>query len=111
MKEYNDIGISRTLDWPRIKKLLSIGVFASILHLIGDLILGWGIEDEMLTGMLRMVSAYANTSDGGIFTVALLGLFGIVLEGLSYFGIYRLMAASAPTPLGTPLLLLGAQHL
>lgn len=96
MKEYNDIGISRTLDWPRIKKLLSIGVFASILHLVGDLILGWGVEDETLTGMLRMVSAYANTSDGGIFAAALLGLFGIVLEGLSYFGVYRLMAASAP---------------
>lgn len=96
MNNYNDIGISRTLDWPRIQKLLTVGVFASVLHLIGDLILGWGVEDETLSGMLRMVSAYTSTSDGGLFAAALLGLFGIVLEGLSYFGIYRLMTEHAP---------------
>jgi hypothetical protein len=38
--DFNDIGISRELDWPRIKKLLTIGLFASVLHLAGDLILG-----------------------------------------------------------------------
>ena len=42
--DFNDIGISRELDWPRIKKLLTIGLFASVLHLAGDLILGWGVE-------------------------------------------------------------------
>lgn len=39
MSDFNDIGISRELDWPRIKKLLTIGLFASVLHLAGDLIL------------------------------------------------------------------------
>lgn len=58
MNDFNDIGISRQLDIPRIKKLLSIGVFASILHFVGDMILGWGVEDEALSGILRMVSAY-----------------------------------------------------
>ena len=38
MSDFNDIGISRELDWPRIKKLLTIGLFASVLHLAGDLI-------------------------------------------------------------------------
>lgn len=42
MTDFNDIGISRKLDMPRIKKLLSIGLFASVLHFIGDMILGWG---------------------------------------------------------------------
>ena len=42
MSEFNDIGISRQLDWPRIRKLLSIGLSASLLHLAGDFILGWG---------------------------------------------------------------------
>lgn len=92
MTEFNDIGISNELDIPRIKKLLSIGLFASVLHFIGDMILGWGVEDETLTGVLRMISAYTKTSDGGIFAAALLGLFGMVLEGLSYFGIYRMIA-------------------
>lgn len=96
MSDFNDIGISRELDMPRIKKLLSIGLFASVLHFVGDMILGCGIEDETLTGILRMISAYTGPSDGGIFAAALLGLFGMVLEGLSYFGIYRMIAPYSP---------------
>lgn len=88
----NDIGISSRLDWKRVKKLLSIGLFAAVLHFIGDMLLGWGVEDETLTGIPRMLSAYTGTSDGGIFAAALLGLFGMTLEGLSCFGIYRLIA-------------------
>lgn len=92
MNSFNDIGISKKLDFPRIKKLLSIGVFASIMHLIADFILGWGVKDESKKGLLKMISAYTKTSDKGIFIAAILGLFGMVLEGLSLFGIYRLMA-------------------
>lgn len=40
MSGFNEIGVSHELDWPRIKKLLTIGLFASVLHLTGDLILG-----------------------------------------------------------------------
>ena len=96
MSDFNDIGISRQLDIPRIKKLLAIGLFASALHFAGDMILGWGVEDETLTGLARMLSAYTGTSDGGIFAAALLGAFGMVLEGLSYFGIYRMIVPYSP---------------
>lgn len=96
MTDFNDIGISRGLDMPRIKKLLSIGLFASLLHLAGDMILGWGTENEAFTGILRMLSAYTQTSDGGIFAASLLGLFGMVFEGLSYFGIYRMIVPYSP---------------
>lgn len=96
MTDFNDIGISRQLDMPRIKKLLTIGLLASVLHFVGDMILGWGAEDETLTGLARMLSAYTGTSDGGIFAAALSGLFGITLEGLCYFGVYRLIAANSP---------------
>lgn len=92
MTEFNDIGISNSLDVPRIKKLLTIGLFASLLHFAGDMILGWGTEDETLTGIFRMLSAYISTPDGGIFASALLGLFGMVLEGLAFFGMYRMTA-------------------
>ena len=51
MKDFNDIGISRQLRLPRIRKLLSIGLFASVLYVAGDMILGWGVEDESLTGI------------------------------------------------------------
>ena len=40
--EFNPIGISDQLDWKRIRKLLSIGLVASILMLIGDMLIGWG---------------------------------------------------------------------
>ena len=82
MTEFNDIGIARQLDMPRVKKLLAIGLFASVLHLIGDMILGWGVEDNTLTGVLRMVSAYTGTSDGGILAAALLGLSPAEIEEL-----------------------------
>lgn len=97
MTDFNDIGISRQFDMPRVKKLLAIGLFASVLHFVGDMILGFGTEDEALTGLLRMISAYTGTSDGGIFASALLGLFGMTLEGLCCFGIYRLMAEKSPS--------------
>ena len=96
MTDFNDIGISQKLDLPRIKKLLSIGLFASVLHFVGDMILGWGTEDETLTGIFRMLSAYTDTSDGGIFAATMLGLFGMTLEGLSYFGIYRMIVPYSP---------------
>lgn len=41
MKDFNDIGISRKLDWPRIQHLFRLGLFGAFLTLIGDLILGW----------------------------------------------------------------------
>lgn len=34
--EYNAIGIESQLDWPRIKKLLTIGLFAACLTFVGD---------------------------------------------------------------------------
>ncbi len=96
MNDFNDIGISRQLDWPRNTHLFRVGLFGAILTLVGDMLLGWGVEDETLTGISRMLSAYTDLSDGGIFAAAMLGLFGITIEGLCYFGIYRLMAEHAP---------------
>lgn len=40
MSDFNGIGISRELELAALKKLLTIGLFASVLHLAGDLILG-----------------------------------------------------------------------
>ena len=92
MNTFNDIGIGKRLDWPRIKKLFLIGLFAGIMVLIGDMLLGWGVADDSLTGMERKLSAYLTLSDRRIFWSAMLGFIGIPLEGLCYFGIYRLIA-------------------
>lgn len=94
--EFNPIGISDQLDWQRIKKLLSIGLVASIVMLIGDMLIGWGVQDESLTGAARMFSAYREAGNTRLFWSALLGMLGMWIEGLSYFGIYRLMAQASP---------------
>lgn len=96
MADFNDIGISRQLDWPRIKKLLTMGFLASLGHLAADFLLAWGREDESLSGVLRMLSAYTAAPDGALFAAALLGLVSITLEGLCLFGVYRLIAAKFP---------------
>ena len=92
MSTYNDIGISSELDWKRIRKLFVIGLCAGIMVLIGDVLLGWGVMDESLTGLEYSLSSYLQLSDIRIFWSAMLGFIGIPLEGLCYFGIYRLIA-------------------
>ena len=81
MNSCNDIDISRNLDFPRIRKLLSIGLFSSLLTFAADMILGWGTENETLRGISGMLSAYTDISDGAIFFCALAGLIGISIEG------------------------------
>lgn len=94
--EFNPIGIDSQLDWGRIRKLLSIGLFASVLHLAADMLLGWGTQDETLSGIRRMFSAYGQLGNRAIYAAAIIGMISIILEGLSYFGVYRLMAEQSP---------------
>lgn len=96
MSEFNNIGIDGKLDWKRIKKLLSIGLFAGIITFASDWILGYGLADESLSGIGYMLSKYTGRSDSTLFWSGLLGLIGITLEGLCFFGIYRLMAEKSP---------------
>lgn len=95
MSDFNDIGVSRRLDWPRIRKLLRIGLFASLLLTAGNLWLGWGLEDETLNGLKRTLSAYVGKSDSSLLLAALIGMFAMTLMGLSCFGVYRLLAEQA----------------
>lgn len=92
MSTYNDIGIGKDLDWARIRKLFIIGLFAGIMVLVGDMLLGWSEADDSISGMAGALSAYVTLSDTRIFWSSILGFIGIPLEGLCYFGIYRLIA-------------------
>lgn len=94
--QYNDIGIDSTVDWARIRKLLIIGLIAGCMVFAGDMILGYGVYDGSLTGLERTLSAKITKTDMQLFWAAFLGFIGIPLEGLSYFGIYRLMAEKSP---------------
>ena len=94
----NTIGIDHNLDRARIRKLLAIGLFAAILTGIGDFVLGYGHAENMEgCGLAASVLASApNLTDWQMIVGGLLGFFGIFLEGLSCFAIYRLMADAAP---------------
>lgn len=77
MSTYNDIGIDSKLDWQRIEKLLRIGLFAGIMVLVGNMLLGWGVADESLRGVEKELSAYLTLSDTRIFWSAFLGLIEV----------------------------------
>ena len=95
MKTFNDIGIDNSLDWNRIRKLFIIGLIGGCITFAGDWILGYGVYDESLTGLEMKLSQYLVLSDIQLFWSAFLGLIGISLEGLCYFGIYRLIASGS----------------
>ena len=92
---YNNIGIDSNLDWERIRRLFIIGLLGGCMTFVGDWLLGYGVYDESLTGLEKKLSQYLILSDSTLFLSAFLGLIGISLEGLCYFGVYRLIAGGS----------------
>lgn len=83
-------------DWGRIKHLLKLGLLASLIAAAGDMLLGWGVYDESLSSLAYTLSLYQGVSDGRLLASALLGLFGMALELLCLFAVYRLIAPGSP---------------
>lgn len=83
--------MNETLDWPRIRHLLKLGVFASLMVLAGDMLLGWGVTDPAVTEIPALSTRYLDVSDVRIIASALLGLVGIPIECLCWFAIYRMI--------------------
>lgn len=92
----NTIGIDNNLDRQRIKKLLTIGLFASVITGIGDFLLGYAEETAGGGFAAGVMSGAPNLTDAQMIAGGLLGFFGIFLEGLACFAVYRLMADAAP---------------
>ena len=92
----NTIGIDHNLDRARIRKLLTIGLFASILTGIGDFLLGYADSTAGGSIATSVMASAPNLQDWQMIVGGLLGFFGIFLEGLSCFAVYRLMADAAP---------------
>ncbi len=83
-------------DWERIAHLFKLGIFASLIALIGgDMLLGWGTADTSLTGRAQYFSRYSTVSDTRIFWAGLLGMIGISIETMCFFGVYRVIAAGS----------------
>ena len=93
----NTIGFDDNLDRDRIRKLLIIGLLGCALTGAGDFLLGYAEPTDVAGGAFEAILATAiNLSDGTLFAGGLLGFFGLFIEGLAFFGIYRLMADAAP---------------
>ena len=92
----NTIGIDNNLNRARIKKLLTIGLIASIITGVGDFLLGYGEETIATNFATSLMSNAQNLADWQLIAGGLLGLFGLFLEGLAFFAVYRLMADAAP---------------
>ena len=92
----NTIGIKHNLDRPRIRKPLMIGLFASVLTGIGDFLLGYAENTAGGSIAASVIASAPNLADWQMISGSLLGFFGIFLEGLSCFAVYRLMADAAP---------------
>ena len=83
--------MNERLDWPRIQHLLKLGILASLMVLMGDMLLGWGASDPSATELPAMFTRYLSVSAGRIFASALLGLIGIPIECLCWFAVYRMI--------------------
>ncbi len=92
----NTIGINNNLDRARIRKLLAIGLCASVMTGAGDFLLGFGEEVRGDTLASNVMSNAMYLSDGQLIWGGLLGFVGLFLEGLACFAIYRLMTDKAP---------------
>ena len=92
----NTIGIDHNLDRARIRKLLMIGLFASVLTGIGDFLLGYADSPAGSSIATSVMASAPNLQDWQMIVGGLLGFFGIFLEGLACFAVYRLMADAAP---------------
>ena len=92
----NTIGIDHNLDRLRIRKLLTIGLAASIMTGTGDFLLGYAENTAGGSVGLSVMASAPNLSEWQMIAGGLLGLIGIFLEGLAFFAIYRLMADAAP---------------
>lgn len=92
----NTIGIDHNLDRPRIKKLLTIGLAASVLTGVGDFLLGYADSTPGGSFASSVMASAPNLQDKQMIIGGLLGFFGIFLEGLACFAVYRLMADASP---------------
>ena len=86
--------LDRSIDRNKIRQLLMLGISGSVLTGIGDFLLGYGESAATETsGLAAMVMANAlNLSNAQLIWGGLLGVIGLLLEGLACCAIYRLMA-------------------
>lgn len=83
--------MENTLDIKRVRKLLIIGLIGTLIATTGDLILGWNKMNLTGDTINDSFSLYNSTSPVRFILANTLGVFGMILEILSLFSIFRLI--------------------
>lgn len=86
-KNKNNVNI----DFNKISLLMKIGLIGATINLAADMIIGWGIRNEHLEGIEKLVSHYLSVSDGRLFLSSILGLIGAPISVIAHYGIYKLI--------------------
>lgn len=89
-------GINNNLNRGRIRKLLVVGLFASVVTGIGDFLLGYAEQLPAATIPTSVMAGAPNLTDWQMIGGGLLGALGIFLEGIADFAVYRLMVDASP---------------
>lgn len=92
---FNRIGISDQLDISRIKHLIKLGIFASIIALSADIVLVYGAANSDALEIPAALARYLDVSDGRLLWSAVLGMIGIPLAVMCWFAIYRLIVSKS----------------
>ena len=83
-------------DAQRIALLLKIGILGALVILAGDLLMGWGLRDNSLTGVEGQLSPYLTISQGRMFWAAVFGFTGVPVAVIGHYGIYQLLKPFSP---------------
>ena len=75
----------------RLALLLKIGIAGALVILAGDLLMGWGVKDMQLPGLMAQLSPYLTLSERRMFWAAVCGFAGVPLAVAGHFGIYGMM--------------------
>ena len=83
--------IKKESEFKRIALLLKIGILGALVILAGDLLMGWGVRDERITGIEGQLSQYLAISHGRMFLSSLFGFTGVPIAVVGHYGIYKLL--------------------
>ena len=79
------------INWNKIALYLKIGIVGATIILVGDLLMGWGVRDESMTGIESQLSPYLDIPDSRMILASLCGLLGVPIAVVGHIGIYKLL--------------------
>lgn len=92
----NNTNHTYDLNRKELRTLLLIGLAGAVLTGAGDFLLGYAEETPGMNFAAQVMSGAANLTDAQMIAGSLLGMFGILMEGIGCVAVFRLMKQNAP---------------